>query len=336
MPLPKFFQMRRRALSLAALFFPLLLPAIPAKAAESGTYALIFENDLFYRTDRDYTNGIELNWSPSRESSAARPSLFTDMLPAFFPRGDLRASYSLGQMMFTPEDTKAFNPPLTQRPYAGYLYGALALTSARDGREDQLRILLGMIGPASLAQDSQDFVHQLRGFALPQGWHTQLRDEPGLVLSYRHSQELADFALREEKIFDIAANYGGAVGNVFDYAEAGAAARLGFNLPADSGPPQIDPARPGSRIYQPQADFGAYIFSGFQGRAVVRNLFLDGNSFQPSRSVPKENFVGEFSAGGALAFEKFRISFVHVFRSQEYRAQKGWDQFGTISLSVNF
>ncbi len=326
---------RRRALLPAALLLFSLSAAAPALAAEKGSYSLVFENDLFYRTDRDYTNGIELSWSPPRDAEAAHPSFLTGMLPAIFPQNDLRASYSLGQMMFTPEDTKTPNPPLTQRPYAGYLYGAVALTGTGDSTEDQLRLQLGMVGPASLAEDSQDLVHRIRGFALPQGWRTQLRDEPGLVLSYRHTRELAAFAPQEEKIFDVAANYGGAVGNVFDYAEAGAIARLGFNLPADSGPPQIDPARPGSRIYQPQADFGAYVFSGIQGRAIARNLFLDGNSFQSSRSVAKENFVGEVSVGGALAFRDFRLSFVHVFRSREYRTQQGFDQFGTLCLSVN-
>jgi hypothetical protein len=316
------------ALALFGLSFP-----APARA---DVYNVIFENDLFYRRDRDYTNGIEFNWSPSPDRDDAHPAWLAQRLPAFFARDDLRASYSLGQMMFTPEDTKASDPPSDMRPYAGYLYGAVALTGRAQGREDQLRIQLGMIGPASLAADSQDLVHRIRGFDLPQGWHTQLRDEPGLVISYRRMNALASIDSHGEHIFDLAANYGGALGNVFDYVDAGLTARLGFGLPDDSGPPQIDPSRPGSRIYQPQGEFGAYLFAGIQARAVARNLFLDGNSFQPSRSVPKEILVGDVSAGAALAFKRFRLSFMHVFRSREYRTQNGFDEFGTLALSLNF
>lgn len=321
----------RTRLRAALVLFALSLPA----PAQADVYNVIFENDLFYRRDRDYTNGIEFNWSPSADRDAAHPDWLTGSLPAFFAKDDLGASYSLGQMMFTPEDTKASDPPSDMRPYAGYLYGAIALTGRTQGREDQLRIQLGMIGPASLAADSQDLVHRIRGFDLPQGWHTQLRDEPGLVISYRRMNDLASIDSRGERIFDLAANYGGAVGNVFDYVDAGLTARLGFGLPADSGPPQIDPSRPGSRLYQPQAEFGAYIFAGIQGRAVARNLFLDGNSFQPSRSVPKEIWVGDLSAGAALAFRRFRLSFMHVFRSREYRTQNGFDEFGTLALSLS-
>jgi lipid A 3-O-deacylase len=319
-----------------ALALPLMIPAFSARAAEaSGTFTTVFENDLFYRTDRDYTNGIEFNWSPSGNAASLLPAFLADMAPGLLAHNDTHVNYSLGQMMFTPEDTAAFDPPLTQRPYAGFLYAALALTSTGPGTEEQLRIQLGPIGPASLAADSQDLVHRLRGFALPLGWHTQLHDEPGLVISYHVTQELVSIAMPENFAFDVKTNLGGAVGNVFDYAGGGATARIGINMPRDSGPPQIEPGRPSSYFYDPAPSVGVYIFAGVQGRAVARNLFLDGNSFEASRSVEKENFVGEVSLGGALDFERFRLSFVHVIRSREYRTQAGFDQFGTLSLAVN-
>ena len=319
-----------------ALALTLIIPAIPARAAvSSGTFTTVFENDLFYRTDRDYTNGIEFNWSPTGSAAQLLPEFLANMAPNLLPRDSTHVNYSLGQLMFTPEDTAAYDPPPTQRPYAGYLYGALALTSVGPGTEEQLRVQLGAIGPASLAADSQDLIHRLRGFALPQGWHTQLRDEPGLVVSYQVTEQAVSLAMPEDFAFDIKANAGGAIGNVFDYASAGAVARIGINMPNDSGPPQIEPGRPSSYYYDPRPGLGAYIFAGIQGRAVARNLLLDGNSFEDGRNVKKENFVGEASFGGALDFERFRLSFVHVIRSREYRTQPGFDQFGTLSLAVN-
>jgi lipid A 3-O-deacylase len=325
-----------RAPVLLALALIFTTPAVCAHAgAPSGTFTTVFENDLFYRADRDYTNGIEFNWSPTGSASEQLTEFLANMTPGLLPRNTTRVNYSLGQMMFTPEDTAAYDPPLTQRPYAGYLYGALALTSIGPGTEEQLRIQLGAIGPASLAADSQDLVHRIRGFALPQGWHTQLRDEPGVVVSYQVTKEAVSLVLPGDFAFDVKGNAGGAIGNVFDYASAGAMARIGINMPGDGGPPQIEPGRPSSYYYDPKPGLGAYVFAGIQGRAVARNLFLDGNSFQDSRSVEKENFVGEVSFGGALDYERFRLSFVHVIRSREYQTQPGFDQFGTLSLAVN-
>ncbi len=328
--------MNRWSLQTLLAALAVLLATAPARAAQPrDTYSVIFENDLFYHTDRDYTNGIEFAYSPAGNPRDAVPGFLLDLAPDEFSGPGTRTSFSLGQMMFTPEDTAAYDPPLTQRPYAGFLYGGLMLSARTATREDQLRLQLGVTGPASLAADAQDFVHRLRGFALPQGWHTQLRDEPGLVLSYQRIDRIAALSSGSEQIFDLNTNYGGAIGNIFDYADAGFTARLGFNMPADNGPPQIEPARPGSYFYLPQPGLGAYIFAGLQGRAVARNIFLDGNSFQPSRSVDKENFVGELAMGGALTYDRFRLSFVHVIRTREYKLQSGFDQFGTLCLSVN-
>ena len=125
------------------------------------------------------------------------------------------------------------------------------------------------------------------------------------------------------------------MGNVFDYLNTGIVGRLGFHMPTDDGPPRMTPAAPGSYVYEPDGAFGAYLFAGGEVRLVGRNIFLDGNSFQSSPSVEKEPVVGDVMLGGAIAFEDFRLSFVHIFRSREYARQHGLDQFGTLNLSVN-
>jgi hypothetical protein len=113
-------------------------------------------------------------------------------------------------------------------------------------------------------------------------------------------------------------------------------ARLGFNLPKDYGPLRIDPSLPGSGYFEPTGDIGGYVFAGVDGRAVGRNLFLDGNSFEKSRSVDKFNLVGDVEMGAALTFRAFQLTFTHVIRSREYKTQKRQDQFGAVDLAVRF
>ena len=331
--------LRRRKLAqlafVANVGLMMVCPNSTRAADARDTLTIVFENDLFYHTDRDYTNGLEATWSPGEHGTAALPSFLRD-LPAFLGIPDSRASYSLGQMMFTPEDTPLIDPPKNERPYGGFLYAAMALTDEADAGKDEWRIQLGTTGPASLAADSQILVHRIRGIPLPLGWHTQLRDEPGLVVRYQRTRNVAFSDDGNTGPFELKLHFGGAAGNVFDYLNAGATARLGFNLPADDGPPRIEPAAPGSYFYEPQAGIGAYLFAGVESRFVARNLFLDGNSFAGGPQVQKEWLVGDLSVGGAIAFPDFRLSFVHMFRSREYASQKGADQFGTLSLSANF
>jgi hypothetical protein len=312
------------------------MPVLAADGTEKGAFSVLFENDLFYASDHDYTNGVELAYTTAPQDTPGWAVSAARILPFFNQTGDVRTRYALGQAIFTPHDLSLKNPPATDRPYAGYLYGAFGLVDD-DGRNlDQLQIQLGIVGPASLAEDSQKWIHGIIHGDDPQGWPTQLRDEPGLVIQYERSIKLIPPQSVLGLVFDVEPHYGIAIGNVYDYVNGGAMARLGINLPKDYGPLRIDPSLPGSGYFEPTGGFGAYIFAGVDGRAIARNLFLDGNSFEPSRSVTKMNLVGDIQLGAAIVFEAFQLSFTHVFRSREYKTQDADDQFGAVNLSVRF
>lgn len=112
---------------------------------------------------------------------------------------------------------------------------------------------------------------------------------------------------------------GGVVGTVYDFVNAGAIARFGFALPDDYGPPRIEPSLPGTNFFQPTESFGWYLFAGVDGRAIARNLFLDGNTWEASRHVEKIPLVGDLQFGAAITFEQWRLSFMHVFRTRDIR-----------------
>jgi hypothetical protein len=322
-----------------ALIVALSSVAIPAHAAsgtEKGTFSILFENDIFDNSDHDYSNGVELTYTTSPQSTPDWAIRTANWLPFFSENTDVRTRYALGQNIYTPKNLSVANPPLTDRPYAGFLYGSFGLVGDTGTHLDQLQITLGMIGPNSFADKTQTWVHGIIKDKKPQGWATQLHNEPGLVIQYERSIKLIPPKSILGLIFDAEPHYGAAIGNVYDYANVGAMARLGFNLPGDYGPMRIEPSLPGSNFFEPTGSFGAYIFAGVDGRAIARNLFLDGNTFETSRSVRKMNLVGDIVFGGAITFHAMRITFTHVIRSREYKTQSSNDRFGAVALSFRF
>ena len=257
-----------------------------------GTYSFVLENDVFYNLDRDYTNGFQFAWTspkidgPCWECDAAR------LLPFFEGAGQMRVNYALGQSMFTPKDLTLVNPPLTDRPYAGWLYGSMGVV-AKDtevggsqwSHLEQLQLSLGVVGPSAQTEEVQKFVHKLIGSTEPMGWDTQLRDEPAFLLTYERSWRYRVENLPFGLGMFATPHLGGAVGNVFTYANAGATLTLGWNLGDDYGPPRVQPSTPGSGYFEQVDGVGLYVFAGVDGRAVARNIFLDGNTWQDSRSV---------------------------------------------------
>lgn len=304
---------------------------------ENGTFSIMFENDIFYKTDRDYSNGVQLAWTTGPANNLDWAVGLARMLPFFAKDGEVRMTYSIGQTIYTPSDITLPNPPLDQRPYAGFLYGGIGVIDRSGTGIDQLQVQLGVIGPASLARESQTFVHRIINDRKPLGWHYQLRDEPALNITYEHSWRWRAPSILGFQ-FDLDPHIGGAVGNVYDYVNAGAMARFGWNVPDDYGPIRIDPSSPGSNFFErgENGPIGAYVFAGVDGRAVARNIFLDGNSFETSRSVSKKPLVGDLQFGAAITLGGTRITYTHVIRSKEFDTQHGHDQFGAVNVSFRF
>jgi hypothetical protein len=319
---------------------PVLLPDADSRE-KIGIFSFVLENDLFYDTDRRYTNGVRLTYlTPKGGEPAWLHDAFLS-LPMFNPATDIRVEYGLGQSMYTASDKLQANPPLDDRPYAGWLYGSVGVvanTEQGDGRRvlDQLQFSLGVVGPASLAHQTQDFIHGIVNSPRAQGWDTQLKNEPALQAIYQRSWQSAPLTLPAGFAVDATPHAGVALGNVFDFVNTGAMLRFGQNLPVDYGSPRVQPSLPGSGYFEPVDDFGWYLFGGFDGRAVARNIFLDGNTFATSRSVDKRNFVGDAEFGLAIIVHDVRFSYTHVFRTKEYKTQDVADQFGVFSVSFRF
>ena len=313
---------------------PATQPQNEERAARHGAFSIVFENDIFFNTDRDYTSGEQLAYTTAADETPDGLVDFVAAMPDWFMSpGEVRASYEIGQDIFTPLHTHLVNPLPTERPYAGFLYLGLGLLSRTEDHLDQLEIQVGTTGPASLAEDAQNFVHTVLGQTTPAGWHFQLRDEPILQFTYDRSFKIVPPQSVLGLFFDAVPHYGFAVGNAYDYLNAGAMARFGINLPDDYGPPRTSPSLPGSNYFEPNGALSAYVFAGIDGRAVARNIFLDGNSFEDSRSVPKNDWVADFQFGAAIAGDSWRLSFTHVIRTKEYKLQPKSDQFGSINLT---
>jgi hypothetical protein len=301
-----------------------------------GSLSILEENDIFFNTDKHYTNGTALAYTTpalSRDNWAVSAA---DFLPFFQDHGkgyEVRATYELGQDIFTPANTQIATPDPTDRPYAGFLFAGLGVLSKTSNRQDQLSMQVGVVGPASLAEDAQNFVHGILGDKKDLGWSHQLRDEPALQFTYDRTYRTSPIHVLWFE-WDTGPSLGGAVGNVYDYAEAAWTFRAGLNLPDDFGPMRLNPSLPGSNYFEPRHPFSAYLFAGIDGRAVLRNLFLEGNSFQPSPHVSEMPFVGDVVFGAAIETEFGRLAFTHDVRTKEFYTQKGSDQFGAVSLTI--
>lgn len=317
---------------------------VPCFPAEEGPLVSVqFENDFFGGgTDRHFSHGsrIEVLTAPIDWVSNA-----ADRLPWFKTKRyeqdpgkgvKARASFSIGQNIYTPEDTYTSRLVPNDRPYAGWLYFGVGLVADQGGsRYDTLYLEAGMVGPLSFAEEVQTYWHSLFALHVPEGWDNQLENEPGAALYYEQANRVSRPFLSGLEV-DMIPHFGGSVGNVLTHGALGVTFRIGSDLGNDFGPPRIRPSLPGGTFYTPGTGFKWYIFTGMEGRAVLYNIFIDGNLFSDSHSVDKRVFVGDLQAGVVLQWKRFRFSYTQILRTKEFEGQEDPDIFGSLSLSYHF
>jgi len=338
----------------AALLLGWTLPgkaAETARASTASTLIITEENDFFAGTDEHYTNGIKITWVSGDLKSYADD----ERLPAFVqpylqrlpfvnaPGQQYNVALALGQNMYTPGNTATSDYLPDDRPYAGWTYMSLALHAKTAQRLDTFETTLGIVGPSARAGETQNNYHTLMGFKRANGWKNQIHDEPGVMLSWQRTLRSARADLGQDVAWDFLPHFGATAGNVLTQANAGFETRIGYRLPWDFGTSLISPgggvsapADTSDPRLQKETTFGLHLFAGAEGRAVARNIFLDGNTWEHSPSVTKKNFVADLSAGIGLVLGATKLTYTHVYRTEEYDGQTRPQMFGSISLSLTF
>ena len=250
---------------------------------------------------------------------------------------------ALGQQIFTPQNTRLSTLIGDDHPYAGWLYGSSSFISKTDNQLDTFEIQAGVVEPWSLAEEAQNLVHELRDLPTAKGWSNQLENEPGLEFIYQHKQRMLRSTNPRGWGYDVISHLGGAAGNVLSYLDAGAEMRAGWNLPADYGTSLIEPGgdtNAPSSVNDPRLRnhdrFGAHLFAGLSGRYVVRDIFLDGNTFSDSHEIDKEPWVGDFVVGASITLYRAKLSYSQAFRTREFEHQPHRHNFGSLTIAWTF
>jgi hypothetical protein len=316
--------------SIPRLAFVLLLIGVPVDhaVAEVQTYS---DNDTDAYVpgpgnyDRNYTEGTRVNRFAPPDVLPVPVRWLADRLPGFGAR-DAERQFGLasGQEIYTPDALSTRTPIFNDRPYAGWLYVGGILTRRDERVMRSLEVQIGMIGPASHAEDVQRWWHHRFGIRQPRGWEYQLRDEPGLVVSYQ--QRCRPWGRR--RCFDLVPHGGVTLGNVHTEANLGGTLRFGLPLPDDFGPWRNAPAT------SARARFDLYVFARVEGRGVARNLFLDGNTFGHSLRTTRIPFLYESQLGAAARWHWLGFRYTFSYTTREFRERPYCGKYGSFAVVI--
>lgn len=295
-----------------------------------------WENDTFAAQDHFYTNGAAIAVSHTGDSWA-------DPIARWLPWGEGRrtVAYEIAHVTTTPVDISRVVPDPDDHPYAGLLWGGLSLHVDRADSYHGLKLIAGVVGPSSLAAETQRLIHEIINAEEPQGWAYQLEDEPILNLVYEHRRRLRLAGDARGWSIEALPLVGGMLGNMLTQVQVGGQVRAGFRVPDDFGttlmrgmtllppPRRHDPDGPSS-------DLGVHLYGGATGNVVLRNIALDGNTFEDGPRVDKKYLVPAGEVGIGIGNRDFQATFSYVIWGEEFEGQEELSQFGALTFGWIF
>jgi hypothetical protein len=182
----------------------------------SREFSFINDNDLFVSSvnDRYYTNGMFFTYRHLVKNN--NPLLDKKI-----------HEWQLGHLMFTPNKPTVKDITEHDRPFASFLYAGFGLKKVYKNQQIvKLQLQLGVIGPAALGESLQNFIHDIYGFDMPEGWKYQIRNAVAINANAFYTKRLT---VDEDNRNDISLISTLRVGTVFTDVTAGFFGRLGFN-----------------------------------------------------------------------------------------------------------
>lgn len=279
-------------------------------------------NDFFTprNTDRNLTNGIKIGF-------------ISDKLPDFmdwYKTTDGQDYYliTVTQNIYTPEDLSKTDYIKTDRPYAGWLFATIAVGKRTDNTINMTVMDIGVVGPNSQADKVQTIYHRLINAQTPRGWDNQLENEFGYNLKHYYGKTVR--YNRNSLTTDLTGIANISLGNVDTSLSATAVARFGYNIPDDLLLFSAD-----SKSAKGSNTFSIYTFAGMNASYVVRDMFLDGNTFNKSRSIEKYNNIKAVFVGLTIGLKNIGLTYTYSEESKRFIGQKGNHRSGIISLTYS-
>ena len=284
--------------------------------ADTEVY-LNLENDCFLPAgspDNDYTHGTGL-----------------EIITAD------RIHFRLLQNIYAPSDLKKCPPDPKDRPYAGLLLGGVGYEFFQDPESPWTHygeLDFGMIGPSSKAEQSQKIVHKILHCKDPKGWDYQLHDE--FVVN---GQWWTKYNYYFNDYIALIPRAGVLAGTIQDALEVGCDLKIGWNIRQhkDVGN-NIMFSAPREKSWLDNTS--CYIFGGVGERYYLYNHIIEGSLFNHKDDdrchVDIEPFVTELRVGAAIKCYNFYLSYILVFRTDEFKGQKNAPDYGCITTGWTF
>lgn len=319
----------KKSILLITILFCLLFNAVKAQTINyKSEFGFRSENDSYLAggQDRYYTNGLTLNFKTALNPIKTKNENLNKMI----------LELEAGQKIYNPQSGNIPNSIYVDRPFAGYLYAGASLNLLYHSESNlKLNLQGGTIGPASLAQEAQELMHDVVGFYKIDGWQWQVNNEFAINASAEFNYLINRIA--NDKV-DFTANSYLNVGNTFSGAGVGLTFRSGAINPlfkSSSSQSRIS----GSASPKDLAEKEFFFYAKPTLNYVLYDATIQGGLFNKDKGpivFDTKPLVFTQQFGAIFSQNRITADFSVLFKTREVKSNAKPHQYGSIALFYRF
>jgi hypothetical protein len=180
-----------------------------------------YENDYFGSTDKNYTQGYNLELVLPIFKKNPVNNLFLN-----FKDSNSKYGLSIEHIGYTPNKYELSEIQYDDRPFASAIMLKSFMISTDTIHKSRFTssLNIGIIGPGAFGEEMQVGIHQATGNIIPKGWHNQIKNDA--VINYEMGYEKQ--IIKYKKLFTLQTNANLKVGTLFTNASIGLNSTIGL------------------------------------------------------------------------------------------------------------
>ena len=235
----------------------------------------------------------------------------------------LLSRVTFGQAIYTPATLFSELPPITDRPYAGWLFMDAVTAKVTPNGMTSLGVQVGVTGDPSFAGSLHRWFHRSLGKHEAMGWERQIPFEFAFAFEYENRRAWPIVAGGGKKTLHIEPRGSLTLGTLRLGGLAGLSLRAGWNAPPSMDWRGVGPGSP-----------YLILALGADGELVLRDLFLDGSTWAESARSERVPLVGRLNGRIQAGVGGFGLEFAVTRSSRQFLGQEGAHTVGTLRAII--
>ena len=272
-----------------------------ANEYNTGSFNISLDNDAFLGTDRGYTNGVFFKYNSDTTTEINSNSSFVlntigNLLP-LAEQSNKGWGVTIGQQIWTPVDISSPTESQHDRPYTGLLFIEGTAFEYSTDFANKYSLMLGGVGPDTLGEDSQTFVHGIIGSAQPKGWGRQIKNQIVYNLGFEGQRLLTRDSVGFNTDYDVGLSGRANIGNYQSELALGSTLRWGKSLNESFASVGSMPGHYIDTSVLSKSRSGQFYYLAVEGRYRFQDITIDGARPKHLFDVHTEHWQASISTG---------------------------------------